>query len=302
MKALFSRQSLIIAAAAVLIAIISIVSVNAFSTTGPVTGLANAVSRPIRNFSSTVTGVFERIYASIYRYDDLMERYERNLAIIAEYERNERDSEKLAAENEVLRRQLLFRARNPGHESDMAVFQGWSASNWSSSFIIDRGYSNSNIQRGNAVTTEYGVLIGQVTDVGATTSTVVTILDTTFSAGVHIGDGHGAATLRGDFNLMSQGLMLLDRIDDDQIVLPGAMVVTSGTAGMFPPELVVGEIIEVHRHNTGVGRYAIVSPMRVMDSFQEVFVITGYDAEESGRTYEYIEDEEFDELEDMIGN
>jgi len=281
MKALISRQSLLIASVAVLIAVITIVSVNVFSTTGPVTGLASAVSRPIRTVSSTVTGTFERIYYSIYRYDDLMTRHEEALQQLAEFDRNERESDVLAEENAWLREQLEFRQRNPDYDSDMAMFISWSGSNWSHSFTIDRGSSNSDIARGNAVITEYGMLLGQVTDVGNTTSTIVTVLDTTFSAGAHIGDGVGTGTLRGDFNLMRQGLIMLDHIDDDQIVMPGDTVVTSGIGSIFPPNLLVGEIVDVHRHDTGIGRYATVRPGRVLEALTYVFIITGFEALES---------------------
>ena len=280
MKALFSKQSIVIASAAILLAIITIVSINVFNNPGPVTGLANAVSRPVRAVASTVTGVFERIYASIYRYDLLMADYERVVREFNEFRRDYYQAIDLAEENALLRAQLGFRERNPEYDSELAMFQNWSGSNWSHSFTIDIGYANSNISPGNAVTTEYGVLIGQVTDVGARTSTVVTVLDTTFAAGVTIGGGDGHATVRGDFNLMRMGLIMLDNLDDDQIVRPGDSIVTSGRVGVFPPGLVVGEVIEVHVHETGIGRFATVRPTRMLDAIFEVFVITGLEAPE----------------------
>jgi len=278
MKALVNKKSIIIASVAVLIAVITIVSVNVFNHSGPVTGLANTFSRPIRELSSTVTGIFERIYASIYRYDELLIDYERLARENAIFRRNDRESEILAAENATLRTQLGFRQRNPDYDSDYAVVKNRTGSNWSSSFTINIGYANSNIVSGNAVITEYGVLIGQVTDVAATTATVVTILDTTFSAGAFVGEGENRATVKGDFNLMRAGLLMLDHIDDDQVVLPGDQVVTSGLSGIFPSGLIVGDVIEVHRHSTGVGRYATVRPTRVIDAITEVFIITGFES------------------------
>ena len=280
MKALLNRQSIIIASVAVLIAIITFVSINVFGTVGPMTNLGNSISRPIRTLSSTVTGIFERIYSSIYRYDELMERYELLVRENVELRMNFWEAHELAAENELLREQLNFRRRNPDQTTDIARFIGWSGSNWSSSFSINRGYANSNVQVGNAVVTEYGVLIGQVTDVGATTSTVVTVLDTTFAAGAFVGDGEGIATARGDFTLMRSGLIMLDHLDDDQIVRPGDTVVTSGRVGVFPPGLTIGNIVDVHVHATGIGNYATIRPARVLDALQEVFVITAFEMDE----------------------
>jgi len=280
MRVLLNRNTILTAAAAVLIAIITIVSINVFNSTGPVTGIANTVARPVRALASTVTGTFERIYASIYRYDDLMELYERAVMENAILIQNNREAEQLADENAQLRAQLQFRDRHAGQVSEFATVTGWSGSNWSHSFTINRGYANSVIQRGQAVTTEYGVLIGQVTDVGAVESTVVTVLDTTFAAGAYVGDSDGNATVKGDFTLMRQGLIMLDQIDDDLIILPGDTVVTSGIGSVFPAGLIIGEVIEVHKHITGVGRYATVRPSRVIDAISLVFVITGFEAAE----------------------
>ena len=280
MRALIKRQSIIIASAAVLIAIVTFVSVNVFGTVGPITNLGNAISGPIRSLTSTVTGIFERIYSSIYRYDELMEDLERLAADNAELRRNFREATQLREENDRFRELLGFRDRNPDFDPELAMFQGWSGSNWSHSFTINRGYANSNISSGNAVVTEYGVLIGQVTDVGATTSTVVTVLDTTFSAGAYVGDGDGTGTVRGDFNLMRSGLIMLDHLDDDQIVRRGDSVVTSGRVGIFPPGLIIGDVVDLHMHSTGIGRFATVRPTRVLEALSEVFVITDFHPEE----------------------
>ena len=280
MKALISKQSIMIASAAVLIAVITFISINAFGNVGPVTNVGNAVSGPIRALSSTVTDIFGRIYSSIYRYDALMADYQRIAAENEELRSNFRDAEQLAEENALFRAQLGFRERNPGHRSELAQFRGWSGSNWSSSFSINRGYANSYISSGNAVVTEHGVLIGQVTDVGATTSTVVTVLDTTFSAGAFVGDAGGGATIRGDFNLMRNGLLMLDHIDEDQIIRRGDAVVTSGEAGVFPPGLIIGDVVDLYIHNTGIGRYATVRPSRVFDAISEVFVIIEFEPAE----------------------
>jgi len=121
------------------------------------------------------------------------------------------------------------------------------------------------------------VLIGQVADVGARNSTVITVLDTTFSAGAFVGEGEGRATARGDFSLMRSNLLMLDRIDDKLIVMPGDSVVTSGISGIFPAGLIVGEVVEVHRHSTGIGRYATVKLLRDVDTITHVFVITDFE-------------------------
>jgi len=206
-----------------------------------------------------------------------MADYEELARTLARYDREYREAAEIAAENERLRAALGFRELHAGYVDEMATLVNWSSSNWSSSFTINKGYANSNIARGNGVATEYGVLIGQVTEVSATTSIVVTILDTTFAAAAFVGDSDGTATVKGDFSFMHNGLLILDHIDDDLIVLPGDLVVTSGHGGMFPTGLVIGRVEEVFRHNTGIGRFATVKPMREIATLLDVHVITDFE-------------------------
>ena len=277
MKTFLTRKTILIAAIAVLIAITAIVSVNVFNSSGPVTGLANAVTRPVRNLVTQVARVFESIYASAYRYDDLLARHEKTLIELNELRRNNWEAIELAEDYDRLRALLGFRERHTGYEHEPAEIKDKGGSNWSSSFTINIGYANSSIVRGNGVVTEQGILIGQVSEVGAAVSTVVSVLDTTFSAGALIGDGGGVATMKGDFALMRSGLLMVDNFDDEMIILNGDTVMTSGSGSVFPAGLFVGEIVEVHRHATGVGRYATVKPLLDLDTITHVFVITDFD-------------------------
>ena len=281
MKVILTRRTLVIAAIAILLAIITIVFVNVFSSGGPVTGLANAISGPLKSLASIVVQPFEGIYSSIYRYDALRENYEDVLADLTILKRASYDYEELLRERDMLRALFEFREQHPDHDYEEATVGNWSSSNWSSSFTISKGYANSDktIARGNSVITEYGVLIGQVTDVGATTSTVISVIDTTFSAGAAVGDSGGSATATGDFTLMGAGLLMLDHLDENLIVLPGDSVITSSIGGVFPAGLVIGEVVDVLRHDTGIGRYATVSPIREIDqTIEKVYVITSYTA------------------------
>jgi len=287
MKALLTKRSIITASVAVIIAFIAIISVNVFNTSGPVTGFANAVTRPVRVLASTVAQTFGNIFASIYRYEQLLNRYEELLQTLGELQLDYQESVKLAAENDRLRDLLEFRERYIGVVDEMATVRGWNSDNWTSSFIINRGYANSNIASGMPVSTEYGILIGQVTEVGATTSTVITVLDTTFSAaafvgGTGTGDAEGTATVRGDFAYLHSGLLVLDHFDDELVVLSGTNIFTSGAGGVFPPNLTVGEVVGVYNHPSGIGRYATIRPMRNIDTtISTVFVIIEFQNHET---------------------
>ena len=289
MKTLITKRSIMIAAVALLLAITSIISVNVFRTPGPVTGFANTVTMPVRALATTVARTFESIFAAIYRYNDLEQRYEVLAARYAQLVRDQHEAVELAEEVEILRELLGFRDRHAGFEFEEAAFVNWGSDNWSHSFVINRGYANSGISSGMGVATEGGILIGQVTDVGPTTSTVITILDTTFAAaafvgavGVELSDDTPAiaATATGDFNFMRNGLLILDYIDADVNLVTGISVITSGR-GVFPPGLIIGEIEGIFPHASGIGQFATVRPMRDVETVHTFFVITGFEAVEA---------------------
>jgi len=283
MKAILTKRTIIIFSASLLLAIVTIVSINVFNTAGPVTGIANTITQPVRALASTVARAFGDIFSAIYRYEELEKRNEELVARIAILESNSRAAEELAEENNRLRLLLDFRELHGDYEHEQAAFEGWTSDNFSSTFTINRGYANSNIQRGMAVATEEGVLIGQIYEVGARQSTVITILDTKFSAAANVGrrdtgdESDSSVTVRGDFTYMRSGLLALDMFDDDLIVRRGDTVITSGRGGVFPRGLIVGEVDDVTRSAGGINRFATVRPLLDINSISIVFVITGFE-------------------------
>ena len=278
MKSILNKRTIVIAGVAFIIALTAIISVNVFNTPGPVTGAANVVTRPVRELVSRIARTFGDIFSAINDYNELSLRHEELLARVAQLEGTYRDALYLQEENAMLRRQLGFRERYAAFQSDMATLDSWGSDNWSHSFAINRGYANSDIRRGMGVTTDHGLLIGQVFEVGSTQSTVITIVDTKFSAAALVGRGDDTqVTARGDFMYMRSGLLMLDNIDDELTLLPGDSVVTSGHGGVFPAGLVIGEVYEVFPHASGIGRFATVRPLLDLDSVSSVFVIIDFE-------------------------
>jgi rod shape-determining protein MreC len=277
-KKLLDGKTIMIIAISVMIAFTTIISVNVFQARGPVTGVANFLTTPLKALTSNIARTFQSIYGYVYRYEQLVEDFERlNVQVQALRDLHEIALD-LEEDNIRLREQLGFRQRMPGSVTVEAEILNPGAGNWSHNFTIDVGSADSEVSIGNSVITASGVLIGRVTDVGLSTSTVVSILDTTFAAVVHIGDSGETATARGDFSFMNLGLLVLDNIDDGTPVAPGDTIVTTGYAGVFPPGLVLGQVLEVFNHPTGIGRFATIRPILPIDSIRYVFVIVDFDA------------------------
>ena len=155
----------------------------------------------------------------------------------------------------------------------------WSSSNWSSSFTISKGAS-SGIEYGDPVITEYGALVGQVTELGETWATVSTLIDVDMSVGAFVGDTGTSGMVMGEFALMKNKQAKLTFLADGAQIFVGDEVLTSGQGGAFPQGLVIGTITAVQTEAGGQIEFGLVQPQCNFESLVQVFVIKSFEVVE----------------------
>ncbi len=263
---------------AVIIAAVTLITVNTRGNPGIFTNTLTSLSKPFRTVAVSVAKTFESIYGYIYKYDTVQDENERLNDEIARLQKEYRDYIDVSNENERLRELLNLKSRYPNYEKyDTASVISWNASIWVSSFTINKGSYNSDVKSGDCVITEYGDLIGVVSDVGPNSSTVVTVVDTTFSVAAYIERNDERSIATGDFSLMKDGLLKFDIFLDTMDIIAGDIIITSGSESMLPAELVVGTVQEVLTDDTGLSRYATVEPAADLSSLSDVFLITSFE-------------------------
>ena len=281
MRAFFSKKVLVIIIAALLVAAITIVSINTAGNAGVLTNSLGAAMTPLRRVAASVANTFGSIYGYMNDYDNVVKENEKLNAQLAQLTMDVQDYTDVVAENNRLRALFDFTQRHKDLSYDQAmvtVISPTTTSNWSSSFTIRQGSSNSSVAVGDSVITENGFLVGWVSSVGTTSSTVTTVLDTTFSVDVLIGQKGSPGVVTGDFSLMSQGLCKINNITDDITVLAGDTIITSGIRGTYPKGLVIGNVESVQRNATGMDRFATVRPSVDFKNLSYVILITNFDA------------------------
>ena len=227
--------------AAVIIAIITLISVNSGGSSGFITNSLMSMSKPMKSAAASVAKVFESIYGQLYEYDKLKAENAELKARLYQLQQDSQDTAEIAKENDELRNLLDLSLRHPEYKQyDTAQVISWSASNWESSFTIGKGASNSKIKVGDCVITETGALIGIVNDVLANSSVVTTVLDTKFSYGAYIDRNDERAIAEGDFLLMREGLLKLNYLKDETDIVMGDTIITSGKGGVLPSGLIIG--------------------------------------------------------------
>ena len=149
-------------------------------------------------------------------------------------------------------------------------------SNWASMLTINKGVGQ-DVNVGDCVITETGCLVGVVTEAGHNWSTVRTILDSDTSIGALVFRSGVSAVAQGEFSLMSEDRLRLAYLGTDPDVVSGDLVVTSGLAGYYPSQLVIGYVEELTAGDDGMDQYAIIDPSVDLEGLTEVFVVTSFD-------------------------
>jgi rod shape-determining protein MreC len=136
--------------------------------------------------------------------------------------------------------------------------------------IINIG-SNDGILRGMPVVTNQG-LIGRVDAVIADAARVQLITDPASNVNVRLQNAEEDASLVGSVN----GDLALEQIPQDADVQNGDLVLTSGLGGGYPPNLIVGQVVNVRARDFDLFQHATVQPVVDFNQLQIVLIIVNF--------------------------
>ncbi len=144
---------------------------------------------------------------------------------------------------------------------------GRDPSNWSNSIIIDKGRDQA-IRPNMAVISSLG-LVGRVIEAGRYSSKILLITDPNSKVGVILEKTRQGGILVG----RRAGSCRMIYISLDTDVTPGEKVFTAGYGGVFPKDLVAGEVISSGKEPGRLYKYAIVKTSCDFSRLEEVFCI-----------------------------
>ena len=265
------RLGIIVAGVAFLI----LVGAATRSGVGLIQNVTGIVAAPMQKVLSSTVNWFNSLYGYLYEYDSLMAENESLRTQLAEAQQSARDGIEASEENVRLREALLLRQAHRDYILESAKVVLWSSSNWSSSFTISKGRT-SGIELGDPVITEYGALVGQVTELGETWATVSTIIDVDMSVGGYVSSSGASGMVVGEFAMMKNKTAKLTFLADGAQIFEGDEVLTSGSGGAFPAGLVIGTISNVQTEAGGQIEYGIVVPQCELDTLVQVFIIKDF--------------------------
>lgn len=236
--------------------------------------LVQTVMTPIRSGVDALTRQAERLYGYVYRYESLEAENESLKARIAQLEDNARSTDTLERENQRLKELLELKEEHEDYKLVSSYITTWDSANWAHSFNINKG-SSSGVETGLCVITAQGQVVGLVTQVGRNWATVTTVLDSSLEISATLTASGYNGIVQGAYATGQQGKLRVNYLPTDAVVRNGDQVVTAGST-VYPRDLVLGYVSDAGFDDTGVAKYALLTPAADFSSLEQVFVLTDY--------------------------
>ncbi|MDF2845632.1 MAG: putative rane protein [Herbinix sp.] len=144
--------------------------------------------------------------------------------------------------------------------------------NWYSTFTIDKG-ERDGMEKGMNVLAGNG-LVGIITEVQVNYSKVRAIIDDNSSVSGEFSDSDFTCIVSGDLQLIDQGKIRVEYIDDEVNLKVGDEVITSKISNEYLDGILIGYISDVEYDTTNTTKIAYLTPVVDFERLEEVLIIT----------------------------
>jgi rod shape-determining protein MreC len=191
-------------------------------------------------------------------------------AKIAQLQTHVIELEQQVTETQILAALVDFSRVNPESTYKAAAVIGRDPSPFLHYIIINRG-TNDAIRRGMPVVTDQG-LVGRVDAVISDAARVQLITDPASAVNVRLQNSNTDAILVGSIS----GDLSLDYLSQDVTIEPHDVVLTSGLGGNYPPDLLVGQVVNVRKRDYELFQKASIQSVIDFLRLEIVLVITNF--------------------------
>lgn len=254
-----------------LFSIISL-SIQSSTFTMSVEGVGSALTLPFQRMYDGFQGGIGRFWAGFTELSDLREELRDTRSQLQRYESTAEELSEIKRENERLR-QLLGLRDMIEYRSLPATIISKDPDNWFRTLVINRGRRDG-IKKDMPVvayTGETKAVIGRVIEVRNSISRIEPIISPALRIGVRLQDSRYPGLMYG-YSTRSN-LCIVDYISRNAAVVFGAMVITSGQGGVFPPGLPVGTVVKTENVESSAYQRAVIKPLIDYNLLEDVFVI-----------------------------
>ena len=276
MRNLFSTKLRIIVVVAVLITAALAVAAGVSSQTAPGTFVQTLLT-PLKSGFNALTKQAEQYYSYMFRYEALAAENEQLKASIAQMEDVARQADATSRENQRLRALLEFKTTHEDYKLVDSYIIGWSSSDFSNTFTINRARA-AGIDINMVAITENGEVVGLVTEAGPNYAVVKTVLDSTLEISATIASSGYNGMVSGGYIRGNETLLQMNYLPSSSIIRNKDQVVTSGST-VYPRGLILGQVVDAGFEETGVAKFALLLPAADIEKLEQVFILTQYTLE-----------------------
>lgn len=241
--------------------------------------LANGLGYIVTPIQSFFTGIGDFAYDKIYFYNNMQLIEEENIILKVENEELKAEQKRftlIEEENIRLSELLELNQKYPNLEkvgANVKIIAN-DVSNWYDTFIIDKGAKNG-MEKNMVVMANEG-LVGIIIETYNTYSKVAPLIDDDANsiAAVCVRTGT-LGFIRGDANLMLDGLCQMEHIPLDAEITEGDEIITSSLGNIYPPGITIGYVQEVALSSDNLTKYAIVKPAVDFEHLELVAIVNG---------------------------
>ena len=272
-----SKQFKIILTILICLISISIIFASIGGKIAPQANIIGTLTAPIRSAATTISRAVSDFVSTYNNGNEIMLENTELEAEINELREQLADYQKITAENEFYKKYLEIKDSHPDFKFTGATLISRNNADPYKSFVINRG-STSGVSEFDPVITEAG-LVGYVSEVGLTTSKVMTILSPELTLGALDNRTNDSGIISGSIEIAKKGQTKFYNLARSCSVAVGDYVITSGE-GVFPAGLLIGTINSIGNDRYNTSLFATVEPFADIDEIRDVMVITDFKGQE----------------------
>ena len=270
---LSTRVKVVLVVAVLLAALLAVVS----NLTGLNFGQAvQDMLTPLRTGVSKLKDQAEQLYSYMFNYEALQAE---NIALkekIAQMEDDARVADSVSRENDRLKALLDLKDAHEDYQLVDAYIIAWGSNDWTNTLTINRG-ANVGIEAGMCAITANGEVVGLVTEAGSNYAVIKTVLDSSLGISATIASSGYNGMVQGNYTGGQEDLLRMNWLPSASVIRNNDQVVTSGST-TYPRDLILGYVIDAGFDDTGIAKYALLRPAVDIDTLEQVFILTDYNA------------------------
>lgn len=276
MRHYFSTRVRVVLVVAVLLA-------AGLAVTSNLTGLSlpdmfvQGVLTPIRTGVSRLTDQAEQLYSYMFRYEALAAENEALKEQLAQMEDDARRADSVSRENDRLRDMQGLTDAHEDYKLVDAYVIAWGSADWTSTLTVNRG-TRAGIETGMCAITATGEVVGLVTEAGTNYAVIKTVLDSSLGISATLASSGYSGMVQGNYVEGEESQLRMNYLPSDSAIRIGDQVVTSGST-VYPRDLILGYVIDADFDETGVAKFALLEPAADIDTLEQVFILTSYNAQ-----------------------